>query len=156
MMQYICQDCGHQFDPGSEIKWTEAHGETFTGCPVCGGAYEETVPCRVCGRHYDPMLLCMDVCPDCLQEGMTYDKILAYLESRNYLTNFMMEEFFETPEPDRVSDKLKQALRELFLLARANDLLCGKRELLDHCIAYIKQDMEDFAEWLQEEVIKNE
>ena len=140
------------FDAGDEMRWTEAHGETFRGCPVCGGAYEEVQPCAICGGGCNPTDLCSGVCPDCLQEGMTYDKILAYLEKRNYLTNFMLEEFFGTPEPDRVSDKLKQALRELFLRARANDLLCGKRGLLDCCIAYVKQDINDFAEWLREEV----
>ena len=45
----VCLDCGHEFEWGEEAHWEERHGldpfegpgEKFTGCPVCGGAFEE-------------------------------------------------------------------------------------------------------------------
>lgn len=44
MSKYICLECGTEFDKPK--RFTETHGldtppyETYTGCPVCGGAYE--------------------------------------------------------------------------------------------------------------------
>lgn len=51
---YLCLDCGKLFE--TPTHYTEAHGldappyETWMGCPVCGGAYVETMRCEQCGE----------------------------------------------------------------------------------------------------------
>jgi len=51
---YTCLECGASFD--TPQKYTERHGletppyETFTGCPLCGGAYANTIICDGCGK----------------------------------------------------------------------------------------------------------
>lgn len=48
---YRCKECGHLFEDGEEKKWTEPHGETIKGCPVCCGVYEIARPCKICGGY---------------------------------------------------------------------------------------------------------
>lgn len=68
---YKCLECGHIFDDGEQTSWIETHGfsdgmyELFTGCPICFGAYEDTVMCDECGGHFLPSELEDGLCPDC-------------------------------------------------------------------------------------------
>ena len=51
---YLCLDCENIFDTPKDF--IETHGldsppyETWTGCPICGGAYVKTMPCNECGQ----------------------------------------------------------------------------------------------------------
>ena len=51
---YICLDCKNIFSVPKE--YTETHGldsppyETWTGCPLCGGAYTKTMRCDCCNQ----------------------------------------------------------------------------------------------------------
>lgn len=51
----VCLDCGCLFEEGKH--YTETHGldsppyEEWNGCPSCGGTYEETFECDVCGEY---------------------------------------------------------------------------------------------------------
>ena len=48
---YKCVECGNLFEDGEQAFWKEAHGESFTGCPLCKGNYEEIKPCKICGTY---------------------------------------------------------------------------------------------------------
>ena len=51
---YLCLDCENIFDAPKDF--IETHGldspsyETWTGCPICGGAYVKTMQCEECGE----------------------------------------------------------------------------------------------------------
>ena len=48
---YKCYECGHIFEESN--AWTETHGEPMSGCPNCGGAYEEaTDRCHCCDNLF--------------------------------------------------------------------------------------------------------
>lgn len=58
---YKCLECGHIFDEDEIGSYTESRGEfwgfpcaeTMSGCPRCGGSYDEIKPCLVCGDYED-------------------------------------------------------------------------------------------------------
>lgn len=54
-MAFVCLECGCVFDEPRTFKETHGleHGpyETWHGCPVCGGAYDEQVYCEGCGEY---------------------------------------------------------------------------------------------------------
>ena len=53
-MSYVCLDCGHAFNVPREYR--EKHGlegppyEWIQCCPLCGGSFEPSVECDLCGR----------------------------------------------------------------------------------------------------------
>ena len=66
-MAFKCLDCGNIFEEGE--SWYESHGEKMNGCPCCGGAYEETKRCKICGGEFlEDELLGVGVCEDCVEE----------------------------------------------------------------------------------------
>lgn len=74
-MMYKCAECGHLFEEGEEKKWREDRGEYWgslcteemSGCPLCGGEYEEAVPCKICGG-YGEMDDGEEHCNDCKKD----------------------------------------------------------------------------------------
>ena len=48
---YKCKECGHLFEDGEQVSWTESHGERLVGCPICKGVYESARPCNLCGSY---------------------------------------------------------------------------------------------------------
>lgn len=62
MRMFKCKRCDHLFEEGEQSNWTESHGETFDGCPVCKGDYEEVQPCEICGAYSEN-----EYCPDCVK-----------------------------------------------------------------------------------------
>ena len=52
---HICLSCGLRFD--TPKAWKESHGledppyEDESGCPLCGGDYEETQKCEKCHKN---------------------------------------------------------------------------------------------------------
>lgn len=54
-----CFDCGLIFEEDDARSFTEfvgeCHGEkvyeTYAECPKCGGSFEKTMPCLICGEY---------------------------------------------------------------------------------------------------------
>ena len=52
---YICLECKNLFD--TPTVYTETHGlteppyESYCGCPLCGGAYQDAIKCESCGDY---------------------------------------------------------------------------------------------------------
>lgn len=76
---YKCVECGNLFEEGEEVVWEESRGEfwgspcseTLSGCPVCKGNYEETIPCKICGSHNFEDEFVDGVCEECISEYKT-------------------------------------------------------------------------------------
>lgn len=87
---YRCYDCGHMFEEGEQKTRREEYGEIIEGCPICGGAYEETEPCKICGGY--TCLPGEDYCTDCKKD------------IKKQLQDFISQ--FTEPEKDLISDLL--------------------------------------------------
>lgn len=53
---YTCLECGNEFD--EPALWKQSHNsdlpnETWSGCPICGGAYTRTIICDGCLQPID-------------------------------------------------------------------------------------------------------
>lgn len=54
-----CGDCGYLFEEDEIKNYSEKVGEVglqdaymnFSGCPNCGGGYEEIQACKLCGEY---------------------------------------------------------------------------------------------------------
>ena len=85
MSWYICNVCGHLFEDGEEAHIKEQLDvidgqpvyENRTGCPMCGGDYEEAVECAVCGGHFHVYDLSFGVCDECYETALS-DKNILY------------------------------------------------------------------------------
>lgn len=71
---YKCLGCGHIFEDGEQAIDKEYMGE-FQGspafaehgvCPVCGEAYEEVKPCKICGSYEHEVN--EDCCDECQKD----------------------------------------------------------------------------------------
>lgn len=76
-MSYKCLECGHIFEEGEQRKFAEDRGEcfgapcveTFYGCPLCAGGYQETKACKSCGiEHLSYELDADGFCEECAEE----------------------------------------------------------------------------------------
>ena len=75
-MAYICLDCGNIFEEGEQITFQENMGDRFgdkaykiiSGCPKCGGEYEESTPCSICGSEHLEEDLNVGLCDDCIDK----------------------------------------------------------------------------------------
>ena len=73
-MSYKCLDCGNLFEEGEQQLWADKHGldtppyEQMSGCPLCGGDYEETTPCKICGFEQFDDDLNGGVCDECIDK----------------------------------------------------------------------------------------
>lgn len=75
-MAYICLDCGHIFEDGEQSTRTEQVGEywgtpfskSVCGCPVCGGEYEQSTPCAICGSEHLEEDLNGGLCDECIDK----------------------------------------------------------------------------------------
>ena len=69
---YKCVECGNLFEEGEQVTWEEDRGEFWgspciermSGCPICGGDYEEAKPCKICGG-YEGIDECEEYCNEC-------------------------------------------------------------------------------------------
>ena len=78
---YVCLDCGIVF--ATPKHYIEKHGfndgpyEHLTCCPICGGAYVETIMCDICGEYitdkYAKLDNGMTVCNNCYIEKNIFD-----------------------------------------------------------------------------------
>ena len=140
-MALKCNECGHIFDDCERAIWREAHGEMWSGCPICRGSYDETKQCSVCGGEFlEDELKGGCVCDDCLQE-MSKDLSVCY----------------EIGKQDRKEIKINGMLLSILSMEEIEQILYdfikeNKKGI--NCSAYIEQDEDWFADKLSEEVSK--
>lgn len=79
-MMYKCSDCGLVFDnPKVYSEDRTPYGgmadpgftETYTGCPSCGGNYDEAMKCVRCDDEYISTESRYPFCEGCLQDLIT-------------------------------------------------------------------------------------
>lgn len=167
-MSYKCKECGHIFEEGEAKCYRENQGEchgaiayeTFTVCPCCGSSdFDETKRCKCCMGEFLENELFDGRCDDCLRNSITHDTALNFMEENDLLLNFMFEKIWKSSVPEKISEFLKEIVRELFLRRKADDLLCDKIDFLNVCKEFILEDDGDFgkiafAEWLNEKEVK--
>jgi DNA-directed RNA polymerase subunit RPC12/RpoP len=147
-MAYKCLSCGHIFEDGEQARWEEhrPYGmgyatESFDGCPICQGDFEEAKQCKICGGEFlEDELKGGCVCDDCLQE-MSKDLSVCY----------------EIGKQDRQETKINGMLLSILSVEEIEQILYdfikeNKKGI--NCSAYIKQDEDWFADKLSEEVSK--
>ena len=73
-MCYICLEYGHVFE--DPVRYQQPHfelddcpQEVFTGCPFCGGEYEETTVCKKCGMIIGITQGKYGLCPWCEEDA---------------------------------------------------------------------------------------
>lgn len=152
-MWYKCLDCGHIFEEGEEKKWQECVGEfwgtptyqTYSGCPLCRGDFEETIPCDICGSEHLENELIGGVCEECIEE-CRYDINTCYEIGKNDDEPIKINLFLAT-----LFDK--EEIEEILLnVLLQREKILGKVD----CLKFINADKSWFAEILAEEVKKNE
>lgn len=148
---YKCTECGHLFEQGEERRWLESRGEYWgqpvheetTGCPRCGGGFEETKPCGLCGSEKTEEEMVGGVCLDCLDD-YKYDTDtclkLGELEREEVELNSFLLSIFTR---DEIEEALFLALNEL-----------KKYKPVD-CSDFIFADADWFGTKLREEILKN-
>lgn len=137
-MAYKCLKCGHIFEEGEQKTFTESYGETMSGCPCCGGSYEETEACEICGAEHLEKDLMGGVCEECINEYKK-DIDVCYKVGKN----------------DFESINLNCFLATMFSVEEIEQILIEKlkKEKAD-CSEFANSDIYWFAERLAEEVNK--
>ena len=151
-MTYKCIECGHIFEDGEQKQWQENLGEFWgapahaimTGCPHCGGDYEETRPCIICGGENFRDDLNSGICVECLS-GYKYDtdtclKIGEINREEIELNSFLLSIFSR----DTIEETMTRVLIELKKLKPVD------------CSDFIFADAEWFGDTLRKEILKNE
>lgn len=169
-MMYRCCECGNLFEEGEQAVWEETHGldsqpyEKWSGCPVCGGDFEEVHQCKECGDwHYEDELY-DGWCEKCLRETINYDTFFEYCEANkehNYLDTFVMCYLLNCDEvPKYPSWDFHQLMIDEYQhgvnLVRQYERMFGKKapdDFLPSCIRFIMDDdgsigRENYADWL--------
>ena len=148
-MAFKCLDCGHIFEEGEQARWEEYHPygmgyavESFSGCPICNGSYEETKQCEICGGEFlEDELLGDCVCEDCVEEY-----------KRDLETCYKIA---ETASKEKI--KINPLLVSAFDITEIEEILYQQLESVKDnidCSAFINEDKDWFAEKLAEEVNK--
>lgn len=157
MAYYKCLECGNIFEEGEERTWREDYGEELSGCPCCGGAYDEAYYCKECDSQFVEDELYEGYCFNCLADSITYDKGLEFIKESDLLIDFMVGKFYEcdVPADFTASEKFLNAIEENFLRMKADDLICDRFDFLDCIKEFILKDdgecgVYNYAEWLSE------
>ena len=162
-MMLKCCECGHLFEDGEQAVWTEAHGEKWSGCPICKSSYEEVHQCKECDEWHTENELYEGWCEKCLRETINYDTFFEYCEANKdeqYLDIFVMSELLGGMDcPKNVSwefhDLMVQVYKECVEQIKRDKAMFGKTygEIIDACIRFIMEDdgsigRENYADWL--------
>ena len=142
-MNFKCLECGHIFEEGEQATRSEKLGDFYrdiVGCPICGGGYEETTRCKICGAHFLRNELHSGVCDECIDEYRNNFKVCKNI-SFNYADvdmkiNALLYSFFDKADIETI---LFEHIEKL-----------GIHAYFDEFIDY---DIDSFAEKLAEEVI---
>jgi hypothetical protein len=146
-MAFKCLECGHIFEDGEQVVWRETHGldtppyESFSGCPLCKGAYEETRRCKICGGEFleeelNGDLIC-DECIDQYREDFDTCYKIAKQDQQEVKINGLLAALFDAREI------------EIILL----EIIKKDNSKVD-CSNYIERNKNWFVEKLVEEVKK--
>lgn len=146
-MAFKCLSCGHIFEEGEQARWEEHHpygmgcaSESFSGCPICNGDFEETKQCKICGGDFlEDELNGDDVCDECIEE---------------YSKNFDVCYKISANEKEEI--KINALLVSLLDVNEIETILYHylktKRDI--DCSKFVNQDKDWFADKLVEEVRK--
>lgn len=145
---YKCFDCGRIFEDADVRKeiigefWGRPAMQEESACPFCGGDYEETVQCCVCGSEHLKEELNSCVCDNCIDEykkdfDACYNLTLG--ETEDIKINVLLASLFE---PSDIEAILKEYIRD-----RWQDVNCGQ---------FIDNNIDWIAEKIEEEVKKSE
>lgn len=160
---YKCLDCGHIFEEGEQVEWEERHGfddglyEKLSGCPLCNGEYEDTVPCKHCGWEHSSDELYDGWCKECLKDQIDYDSFFEHCEDNKesqLLDMFVMSELLGGMRcPDHVSCEFHEVMVGVYKkhVEYAKSI---HYDFLESCVDFIMDDAEHFAEWLNEKGVK--
>ena len=142
MTMYKCSDCGHMFEDGEEriVRETcEVWGQTVSReektCPHCGcDVYEETEPCKSCGRYLPECDLYSGYCESCLLDEATTDTCYAVgaYDKEDVAVNSFFAYIFDESEIDVI---LYRELKRRKRLGLTHD-----------CEGFVKEDIVAFAD----------
>ena len=158
---YICTKCNHIFGEGEAKVIHENQGEcfgfpaieSFSACPICEGEYEEAAKCSICEEYYLEEDLTNDICDECLDKEIDYDKVLKFLTTTEELKYFVFNFFFtEKTFGDALEKAINDELVWWFKRKVFDEKLNNKTEFLDILKKYIKTDPYGWSEFLSEEV----
>ena len=146
-----CLECGHIFEEGERHEWKETRGEywgqpayeTVVGCPICGGAYEETKPCVVCKSEQLDDDLYGGICKSCLAEyenDLETCLKLGAIDKEEIEINSLLVTMFTQSEIEEI------LIRELKGAEKLSPVDCS---------SFVYDDLEWFGEALRKEVLKN-
>ena len=173
-MMFKCDNCGHLFEEGEQAVWHENYGaeiggETFDGCPLCRGGYEEVHQCKECGDWHTENELYDGWCEKCLRETINYDSFFEYCEANKdeqYLDTFVMCEILNCEYVPKISsDEFHQLMCRTYW-ERVSEIKSEKKvfgksfsEIIDACIRFIMDDdgeigRENYADWLNKKEVK--
>ena len=153
-MAYKCLECGNIFDEGEQANWSESRGEfwgvasseNMSGCPLCKGEFEETIPCAICGSEHLAEELSGGVCNDCIDE-YKHDVDVCFNigaeDTESVELNCFLTSIFSKEEIEEILLAVLQE-RNGFMRSFVNDL----------CEKFVENDRNWFGERLAEEVKK--
>ena len=158
---YICTQCKNIFEEGEAKVIHENQGEcfglpaieSFTVCPICEGEYEESVKCSICEEYHLEEDLTNDICDECLDKEVDYDKVLKFLLDTEELKSFVFDFFFTNKIfGDNLQKAINDELTWWFKRKVFDEKLNNKTEFLDILKKYVKTDPYGWSEFLSEEV----
>ena len=145
---YKCVECGHIFEDGEEAIWEEPKGEYWgipcsqemSGCPVCGGNYEETDKCKICRAECTEDELNGGVCKKCIDDRRKDFNVCCSISENikeRIEINALLASIFDVSEIETI---LKNYIKE-----NCPDVDCSE---------FIDSDISWFGEQLVKEVKK--
>lgn len=151
-----CVECGHVFSEYELNTWEESRGEHFgipcyekmSGCPICGGYYEDAVECDICGENHLASELTGGVCEDCIKTYQ-HDVDMHFKVGANDTDSVELNCFL-------ASVFTKEDIELILLNEIKSRKGYAKKQVESDCERFIEYNREWFAAWLAEEVKKNE
>lgn len=157
---FICGDCGKLFEEPKE--WSQNHGEPhlterWSGCPDCGGGFEEAYHCKQCYNEFMKDDLTEGYCEECLKEifdNITYETALKYLIEKDLMVEFMYNYYYGVDVViSPVSDELEQDTIDQFKRKQLSDIISKKNTFLKSVISFIKDDTDDYLEYFNNQEV---
>lgn len=153
-MSFKCVDCGHIFEEGEQTILKEDMGEfwgsscskVISGCPLCGGEYEETKPCAICGSEQLEEDLNGGICDECIDKykhdiDMCFN-VGKYDDDKVEINCFLAAMFDKKEIEEILFDRLKMRVQYI-------------REYIEaDCEKFINSDRSWFGERILEEIEK--
>lgn len=149
-MAYKCKECGYVFGEDETKTYSENVGdfwgvpayEDYSVCPMCGGDFEESTPCEICGEEHLNRELFGGACNNCINaHRKDFDTCynISVGETEEVKINALLSSLFEPAD-------IEQILKE-YIKTRVPEI---------NCSSFIDNDMDWFGEMLVKEVKKNE